>query len=81
MSQFIVYRRVSTAAQGQSGLGLDAQDRDVSLFLDAYAEEGEVIATYTDVMSGAKADRPELTRALDHARASGAASSSPSWIA
>lgn len=67
MTGYVVYRRVSTAGQGESGLGLEAQDRDLAIFLEG--EEGpEVLATFTDIMSGAKADRPELARALDMAR-------------
>ena len=73
MQKFVVYRRVSTKRQGESGLGLDAQDRDIDLFLNSYAEVPfEVIATFTDVLSGATADRPELARALDMARKEGA---------
>lgn len=73
MQKFVVYRRVSTKRQGESGLGLDAQDRDIDLFLNSYAEVPfEVVATFTDVLSGATADRPELARALDMARKEGA---------
>jgi len=73
VQKFVVYRRVSTKRQGESGLGLDAQDRDIDLFLNSYAEVPfEVIATFTDVLSGATADRPELARALDMARKEGA---------
>lgn len=73
MAAYVIYRRVSTARQGDSGLGLEAQDRDMKLFMEAYAEPGaEVVGTFTDVLSGAKADRPELARALDMARRTGA---------
>jgi len=73
VQKFVVYRRVSTKRQGESGLGLDAQDRDIDLFLNSYAEVPfEVVATFTDVLSGATADRPELARALDMARKEGA---------
>ena len=70
MCRYIVYRRVSTAAQGKSGLGLDAQDRDIRIFLES--EGGDVIKTFTDVLSGAKSDRPELQRALAACRETGA---------
>lgn len=73
MQQFILYRRVSTAEQGRSGLGLDAQRRDIDLYLQNYAEEPwEVIAEHEDVQSGSDAQRPALTEALELARKTGA---------
>lgn len=73
MQKFVIYRRVSTKRQGDSGLGLEAQDRDIDLFLSTYAEVPfEVLATFTDILSGSKADRPELAKALDLARKEGA---------
>lgn len=71
--KYVIYRRVSTAAQGKSGLGLEAQDRDIALFLDNYSETPlNVLGTFTDVKSGKHDDRPELTKALDLARKEGA---------
>ena len=74
MQKFVIYRRVSTKGQGDSGLGLEAQDRDIDLFLTSYAEVPfEVLATFTDIKSGSnKADRPELAKALALARKEGA---------
>ena len=73
MQQFIIYTRVSTEDQGKSGLGLDAQKRDIAIFLDSYAKQPfEVIAEFEDVMSGKTSDRPELAKALDLARKTGA---------
>jgi len=73
VQQFVTYRRVSTEEQGKSGLGLEAQSRDIQVFLDSYAEVPfEVIATFTDVQSGKDNDRPELTKALDLCRKTGA---------
>ena len=70
MNQFVVYLRVSTAGQGRSGLGLDAQQAAVSRYL---AERpGEVLETLTEVESGARGDRPALARALRRCRLSGA---------
>ena len=73
MKQFILYRRVSTKEQGESGLGLAAQQRDLDLFLTTYAEVPfEVIGEFTDILSGADDARPELTKALDLCRKTGA---------
>ncbi len=73
MKQFALYRRVSTKEQGESGLGLAAQKRDLDLFLTTYAEVPfEVIGEFTDILSGAEDARPELTKALDLCRKTGA---------
>jgi len=69
MQEYVIYKRVSTKEQGKSGLGLDAQERDIALFLESFSEEPyRVIATFTDVLSGADMDRPELSAALDLCR-------------
>lgn len=66
MQRYVTYQRVSTKKQGDSGLGLDAQKRDIQLFLNNYSEEPwEVIGDYTDVMSGSNSDRPELLKAIE----------------
>lgn len=73
MKQFVIYRRVSTSDQGRSGLGLEAQDRDIRLFLDNYAEVPfEIIGEFLEVQSGKDNDRPELAKALDLCRRTGA---------
>ena len=49
-----------------SGLGLEAQERDVQLYLDNYLDdEHEVIATFTEVDSGGKESRAELAKAIE----------------
>jgi DNA invertase Pin-like site-specific DNA recombinase len=63
--QFVAYYRVSTDKQGRSGLGLEAQTEAVSRYI---AGRGELIAEFTEVESGKKSDRPELTRALELCR-------------
>lgn len=69
MQQFILYRRVSTKGQGQSGLGLAAQQRDLELYLSTYADAPfEVIAEFQDIQSGSANDRLELNKALDLCR-------------
>ena len=73
MQRFVVYTRVSTKRQGDSGLGLDVQVRDIQLFLDNYSEvPWDVIARFQDVESGTRSDRPELAKAIALAKAEGA---------
>lgn len=73
MQQFVIYYRVSTKDQGKSGLGLEAQKRDVELFLTNYAEvPWEIAGEFTDILSGADNERPELAKALDLCRKTGA---------
>ncbi|MEL6596288.1 MAG: recombinase family protein [Pseudomonadota bacterium] len=73
MKRYVVYRRVSTEDQGRSGLGLEAQNRDINLFLENFSEEPfEVIEEFKDHMSGKSAERPELAKAIDLVKKSGA---------
>jgi len=73
MQQYVIYRRVSTKEQGRSGLGLDAQDRDIALYFDGFAAEPhEVLETFTDVLSGADDTRAALGAALEMCRRTGA---------
>jgi DNA invertase Pin-like site-specific DNA recombinase len=68
MDKLIAYYRVSTRKQGQSGLGLEAQEAAVRAY--AKVTGGRVLATYTEVESGKRAERPELSAAVAHARRS-----------
>jgi len=71
--QYVIYTRVSTDEQGRSGLGLDAQTRDIDLFLSNFSEVPyEVIGRFTDVLSGGSDDRPQLGQALKLVRSTGA---------
>jgi DNA invertase Pin-like site-specific DNA recombinase len=73
MKQYVVYLRVSTEEQGKSGLGLEAQQRDIEIFLSNYSDiPFEVLGTFTDVLSGKNADRPELAKAIALAKQTGA---------
>jgi DNA invertase Pin-like site-specific DNA recombinase len=69
MKNVIAYGRVSTAAQGKSGLGLDAQREAIDRF--AKAEGLHIVETFTEVET-AKGDtlarRPKLAAALKAAR-------------
>ena len=68
--RLVAYERVSTARQGQSGLGLEAQRTVIEDF--AASRGAEVLARFTEVESGRKADRPELAKALHLAKVTGA---------
>lgn len=73
MQQYVTYRRVSTAEQGSSGLGLEAQTRDIELYLANYSKVPyEIIGEFTDVLSGSDDDRPELAKAIEMAKLTGA---------
>jgi DNA invertase Pin-like site-specific DNA recombinase len=68
--RFIAYYRVSTAAQGRSGLGLEAQRAAVLQYLNggSWSLSGE----FVEVESGKKSARPQLVLALDACRLIGA---------
>lgn len=63
---FVAYYRVSTARQGASGLGLEAQKAAVTRYLNG--GDWSIKAEFIEVESGRKSDRPELERALATAR-------------
>ncbi|SFO74216.1 Site-specific DNA recombinase [Bradyrhizobium sp. Ghvi] len=64
--KFIAYYRVSTARQGRSGLGLEAQRAAVASYLNG--GNWTIVAEFTEVESGRKSNRPELDKALAAAR-------------
>ena len=67
-TKFVIYKRISVAKSGGvDSNGVAAQQRDIDLYLSSQ-QDAEVIGTFTDVMSGAKSDRPELTKALELCR-------------
>lgn len=70
VQRLVAYERVSTGRQGQSGLGLEAQRKVIEDF--AVSRGVEVLARFTEVESGRKADRPELAKALHLAKVTGA---------
>lgn len=63
---FIAYYRVSTAKQGKSGLGLEAQRAAVANYLNG--GNWRIIGEFTEVESGRNSDRPKLKLALAAAR-------------
>jgi len=60
--KFVSYFRVSTAQQGRSGLGLEAQKAAVHTYLKAHA--GVELASFVEVESGKNNARPQLEAAL-----------------
>lgn len=60
--KIVSYLRVSTARQGASGLGLEAQRAAVEIF--AAAGGHAIVVELLEVESGGKADRPQLAAAL-----------------
>jgi DNA invertase Pin-like site-specific DNA recombinase len=70
MRQVVTYIRVSTAQQGKSGLGIEAQRAALARFVEA--EGCEVLAEFVEVETGKGADaierRPQLAAALATAR-------------
>ena len=71
--KFVVYYRVSTKKQGDSGLGLDAQKRDITLFFRNYIKGFvDVLGSFTDIDSGGNNKRIELTKAIALAKQSDA---------
>lgn len=64
--KIVAYMRVSTKRQGRSGLGLEAQQVAVEAF--SKRNDATIIAWYTEIESGKRNDRPELARALGHAK-------------
>ena len=66
----VAYERVSTARQGASGLGLEAQRTSIERYA---ADRGAaIIGRFTEVESGRNAARPELAKALHLAKVTGA---------
>lgn len=60
--KFISYLRVSTARQGASGLGLEAQREAVSRYLNG--GKWQLVQEIVEVESGKRNDRPAIAEAL-----------------
>lgn len=68
--RYIAYYRVSTAAQGRSGLGLEGQQVAVRAFLNGGS--WTLLGEFTEVESGTKNDRPALAKSMNACRLKGA---------
>lgn len=66
--KFVAYFRVSTKRQGESGLGLDAQREAIARCV----RDGVIVAEFTEIESGKRCNRPELGKAIEHCRLTGA---------
>jgi len=68
--KIVTYIRVSTARQGQSGLGLEGQKAAIDAY--AAANAAHAVGSFIEVESGRNNDRPELQKAIKLARVTGA---------
>ena len=66
MTKYVAYFRVSTTKQGQSGLGLEAQQESVKQYADS------IIHSFTEIESGKNDSRIQLAAAIELCRQSGA---------
>ena len=66
MKKFAVYIRVSTRKQGNSGLGLESQQKICGEFIKT--QGGELVAEFKDVESGTHRDRKGLLAAIDYCK-------------
>jgi DNA invertase Pin-like site-specific DNA recombinase len=64
--RYVAYYRVSTDRQGRTSLGIDDQKKKVLDYLNG--GKWSLAASFTEVESGRKGDRPELRKALDYCR-------------
>jgi DNA invertase Pin-like site-specific DNA recombinase len=73
--EYVSYLRLSREARNGRNYGLEAQRRDLDLFLTTCCPDDDgcrEIATYVEVQSGADDDRPQLAEAIAHAKRAGA---------
>jgi len=63
---YIAYYRVSTDKQGQSGLGLEAQQEAVAIYRD------KITHSFTEIESGSDNHRPQLQAAIAMCKSTGA---------
>ncbi len=67
--KYISYLRVSTDRQGKSGLGLEAQRKQVNDFITSCG--GILESEFIEIESGKKNDRPELCKAIRQSQLTG----------
>lgn len=67
--KIVTYLRVSTARQGSSGLGLEAQRAAIEAY--ATGRSASIVKEFVEVESGKNNERPELAAALHLAKVTG----------
>jgi len=67
--KIVSYLRVSTARQGRSGLGVDAQRSAIQAYADS--KQANVVREFMEVESGKDNTKPKLTEALHLAKVTG----------
>lgn len=70
MTEYATYYRVSTKGQEESGLGLAAQKSAITQFCKSNG--GIVVKEFKETESGKRINRPELLKALDFCKNTGA---------
>lgn len=68
VQKFVKYFRVSTKKQGRSGLGLEAQEEYISIYLERLDSDYEIVDSFTDIESGKNSERQGLTEAIQLAK-------------
>lgn len=70
--KFVVYLRVSTTRQGESGLGLEAQRSAVKSFVGSMGPDAQIVREFVEVESAkGGVQRPVLAEAVKDCKASG----------
>jgi len=75
MTAYVTYLRLSRDSKNGKNYGLDAQRRDLDIFLNTCCPDADgcqEVATFTEVQSGADDHRPELTKAIAYCKETGA---------
>ena len=60
--KIVTYTRVSTKRQGQSGLGLEAQEAAIQNYIQE--QSADVVGGFVEIESGKKSNRVELAKAI-----------------
>jgi DNA invertase Pin-like site-specific DNA recombinase len=67
--KYVSYLRVSTARQGESGLGLEAQRSAVVNYVNSLPDGAEIVREFVEIETGKRADRPVLAEAIRECKA------------